>query len=697
MKQIKSNYFSQKIILLLSLMLLGITVSFANVGSAKYYRKATKYFKNREYYQAAQSYEKYLSDLKGSLAYVSPIEESHDKKLKGKLWETYQDAVYHLAESYRLSEDYPNAEKYYEEARGFKSSDYPSLGYWYAVTLRANKKYDEAIYVFNEFIKGKPENKKLLMEAKKQLADIDFIKTELKKTANNAYVVEPHTIKGQVACYALAVEHGDTLAFTSVETETKVDEKGKSSYSYATKLYESIYSQNVLDHKKLIAAPEDGQESGLASFTRDGSKMFFTKWAMVDGKKKSAIYIRTKTASGWSTPVKMGEQVNLNGFSSTEPYVTSDAKYLLFSSDRPGGQGGFDIWCVSLDNNLHASAANNLGNNINTAGDEGSPFYNSKMGTLVYASNGLVGMGGFDIYYSKRRADFLHWEKPVNPGAPINSVKDDMYYMSTDEDNLWGKAWLSSDRNSDAGLALFSVNENTPSTKQRIYGQVFDAVSKKPLSGVLIVVSDEGTPKKVLSGKSTDKNGRYEFELKNVSKFSIHVEKDGFAELDNMYTTTSAGDSARNVVIYLNQAKNEVVDLTKAQSGLKEDAKLLFGKVSTLGHFGFKKATLSARMIDKLDSLASILKENPSVKVLLNGYTDAVGSASYNIKLSQDRVDKCVDYLVRVGGIARERLEAKGYGEASPIAPEKINGKDNPSGRAENRRVEYVLMDGTEN
>ena len=142
------------------------------------------------------------------------------------------------------------------------------------------------------------------------------------------------------------------------------------------------------------------------------------------------------------------------------PVSQQTAVIFLFSSDRAGGSGGYDIWAASLDSSLEPIQVRNLGNVINTAGDEEAPYLHDKSRTLVFSSNGRVGMGGFDIYYAKGSFGLNDWEKPVNAGAPLNSSKDDMYYVSTDEDDVWNTGWISSDRSSECCLALFSVKGN---------------------------------------------------------------------------------------------------------------------------------------------------------------------------------------------------------------------------------------------
>ena len=169
-----------------------------------------------------------------------------------------------------------------------------------------------------------------------------------------------------------------------------------------------------------------GVHDGMATFSHDGKFMFFTRWTKKNNQTISYIYTSHLTEKGWTEPVRAPEPLNQEGSNSAQPYLTSDGRYVLFSSDRPGGAGGYDLWKASLDSNHEVIQVQNLGNVINTSGDEEAPYFHEKSGTLVFSSDGHVGMGGFDIFYAQGNFSLSDWEKPVNAGAPLNSSKDDL-------------------------------------------------------------------------------------------------------------------------------------------------------------------------------------------------------------------------------------------------------------------------------
>ena len=222
---------------------------------------------------------------------------------------------------------------------------------------------------------------------------------------------------------------------------------------------------------KVLNFHPTGLETGSATLSRDGSKLFFTGWTKNRQEKRSAIYVVSRTDTGWTVPVPAGAPLNLPDANSSQPFLTPDGHYLLFCSDRKGGLGQQDIWYCTMDKNLEPVTAVNLGATINTTRDDVSPYYHAASRTLVFSSNGRTGMGGYDFYYAKRAAGFSNWSQPENPGIPFNSSKDELYFTSTDALNLWNTAWFSSDRNSNCCLALFSATLNH---RQIISGRILD-------------------------------------------------------------------------------------------------------------------------------------------------------------------------------------------------------------------------------
>ncbi|MBX3238618.1 MAG: OmpA family protein [Chitinophagaceae bacterium] len=666
-------------------IMLGICV--ANAGHAQggtgYFVKAEKLFTEKKYYEAAQYYEKYLETEKGKTVRATPFAVSKKSAGKSNL-SLHNEAVYRLAESYRKLNDYTKAEKYYSEAVLFSRKAYPAAQYWYGVSLRANQKYDEALQAFVAFQENYHTMDELLTGADKEIANLSFVKSQQERLKDK-FTITKQTVNGTSAYAASLPVNNDEIYFTSIHTDLKA-QKEKKDY-YVARLYKSAsVDNNVESAPERVTIPgEAGYNTGLATFAKGGKKMFFTKWSVEDGETVSAIYSSEKTDTGWSKPVRLPEPVNVKGANSTQPFVTVDESYLLFSSDRKGGVGKYDLWFAHLDRDCNVLKVTNMGNMINTPGDDLAPSYHTLSRHLFYSSNGRVGMGGFDIYYARGDFQLLNWETPENAGAPINSSRDDLYYVPTDEINPWNTGLLSSDRDTDCCLDLYSVKQNN---KQFVSGLVLDCETRRPVVDAIVTVKDNKRGKILLS-RSTGADGSYSFELNNTSQFDIVAEKKGFETANSnfilKFTTEEEHFRNRDICLSPVEIRPSIPEVDDVLASLTE--------ASTLAKFSFNKYSLNQSYYQMLDSLVAIMDRYPGIVIEIGGHTDSKGSEEYNLKLAESRVNACIQYLVRKG-VSRSRLVGKAYGECCPLEPEYMNGEDNPAGRERNRRVEYKLLQG---
>ena len=681
---VKLNTFSLVALVIINCNTFVFTNAVAQGGRRGYFNKAEQLHRQQKYVEAAQYYEKYLASERSFTAKADPFSVGKKTGTHNGI-SIHQEAVYHLAESYRLSYDYNNAEKYYKEAATFSEKIYPAATYWYGVTLRANQKYAEAIEVLSTFRERYLQMDEVGLATDRELLNLSFIKEQLSKN-RPGFFVTPVSSPTNSSAYAETVRAGDTVVFTAIQkpaaTATSPSKSAPADPPARAKLFEAVQQDGILQNaSEWKSGTPEGFHDGLATFA--GNKMFFTRWADVDGKPVAALYAAERKEQGWSTPVKLREPFNMPGSSSTQPFATPDGKYLLFSSDRAGGIGKYDLWFIELDSNAHALIAKNMGNVINTVEDEFSPSYHVQSKTVIFSSNGRTGMGGFDIYYSRGSIILSDWDIPANAGSPINSSKDDLYYISTDEDNLWNTGLVSSDRDTaSCCLAMYSIRQDN---KQFVNGIVIDCATQKPVADVTLIVRDSKNGKPLRAAR-TDGNGNYAFEMSNTSRFSIFAERKGYDTTSRKYIIRfeSDADSLHNDPICLNIRLSDYAD------SLQGVLDKLANTSSTLARFKYNKATINGSFA-QLDSLALLMKQYPTMKIEIGGYTDTKGTEEYNLALAQKRVDACISYLVKKG-ISRDRLVGKPYGECCPLEPETIDGKDNPAAREKNRRVEYKLL-----
>jgi len=656
-------------------------------SSTAYFNQATRLFNGKKFFEAAQCYEKYLAFGNTVRPHAMPF--AVQKSGKSTI-DPRHEATYKLAECYRFTNDFVQAEKWYKKSMEQHGQPYPLARLWYAMSLRANEKYDTAITVLGDFQMNYGKLDAYSYLASRELDNLRFIQDQLTPGKRAAFFVNRQQVNDSISGFGLRPIGADSLLFTSTEVSTITTGKArkpKTTEQFHNQLFLSTGSDTSLAQISKFSFPpaEAGINQGQLSLSKDKMTAYFTRWSSDPAAPQAMIYKSRWSDTGWSKPKALGNSINQPGSNNKQPFITDDGHFIVFASDRKGGSGGYDLWVASIDSAGAVGKARNLGGAINTIGDEVSPYYHSVAGTLVFASNGLVGMGGFDIYGAKGSLLLNDWTRPVNPGSELNSSKDDMYYVSRDPENLWNEGWISSDRSSECCLALYSTRQNN---RQHISGQVVDCGNQAPLANTSVTVSDKrhpGNNKTV----TTDENGRYVFEASNLSYYELLTTREKYEPKTGSYQVRidTGDDSVENAIICLVMKRDSVTSLDQLHEELRR-----LSKSSELSRFAFGKSDLKRGAYGNFDSLVHIMNKYPTARIQVLGFTDGKGSEEFNLRLAQARVDICIAYLVKQG-IGRDRLVGKAMGECCPIEPETINGKDNPKGRARNRRVEYKLLE----
>lgn len=640
-------------------------------------RMADVYFVNKEYYAAAEYYKKALKISPDSVGFVVPYSfESQISAAKdGPKKDEYEHAVFQLATSLRLYKNFQDAEKWYAIATGFTNAKYALSTFYYAECLRANLRYEEAINTFNTFINKYQLNDGFKEKAKMEIESCKYAINENKFPR----LVKTARLQNQVnkagSNYA-PVLIDKTFYFTSsrpVATAGKTEVlEGQNSGKvikketpYVNTIYTLNDKPNAVDVRiEKVNLDAKKMESAAVAFHPNGNTMFFTAWVN-KGERTKLIYSAKRNGDHWSEPVALGQEVNVNGYNSIQPSVSKDGRFLIFASDRPGGQGKYDLWYTLLgpDGSIVGSGQN-LGATINTAEDEQAPYYNSKTKKLIYSSNGKIGLGGFDFYESE--GSLTNWSTPLNLGYPFNSAKDDLYFTPLDEEGQEG--YISSDRGSVCCLEVFHVKR----TNLNVSGLLTDCGTMKPLEGVKVTLSGKDFEKQTVI---TDASGKYSFKINSNRGLQINAVKDNFFAKNISYTYDQ-------LVL--------VDTLLRADLCLEP---IVIDKPIVLKNifYEFDKADLTEASKLTLNTLYDIMNDNPNIAIELSAHTDIMGTEAYNLDLSDRRAKSCVTYLV-AKGIAADRMTWKGYGFSMPIAPNKLDdGKDNPEGRALNRRTEFKV------
>jgi OOP family OmpA-OmpF porin len=659
-----------------------VAVAFAACMQAQviydYLKGADDYFAKGDYYSAANYYEKYLgkggknAKLKNTDGYTPySNQKAPGKRRKGAV-SSKEQALYNLAECYRKLHYYEKAEPLYTEVLALPSKgQFPYARYWYAMTLRSLGKYQEAEAAMKQFSTEYTAADSYKTNADKEIKNLAYIQKQLKREDLKLYKVGK--LAGEVpdtgAAYAPLI-FKDDFYFTS----TKSEKGAPKLQEHNNRVYQAAYKEGNISGVKKVEVPEsDDIQQGVVAFSRDGNIMYVTRWANKDGKKLAVLCrsIRGKNNS-WSTPEVITSGINAEGYSSQQPFVMPDGKYLLFASDMPGGQGGFDLWMAPIDVNGREGKPVNMGKVLNTVGDEQAPYYHEASKTLVFSSNGMVGMGGYDFFYSK--GYIKDWTAPFNFGHPVNSIKDDLYFVSKGgPKNILDDVVISSDRNNVCCLELLTLHKDR--LPKKLKGVVVSCEDKKPLSGVAVTVLDT-INNKTVGEFTTDSSGGYSLTLDEYRPLKVRAMFSGYY----MDSLNFKGPSDEEELQF------NITDICLVP--FPKDNPFIMKNI----FYDFDSVNFQPASTPELDRLVALMKSDPLVNIEIGSHTDNKGTPEYNEKLSSGRAKAVVAYLSQ-SGIDKRRLSYKGYGETVPIASnENADGTDNPEGRQLNRRTEVKIL-----
>lgn len=452
---------------------------------------------------------------------------------------------------------------------------------------------------------------------------------------------------------------------------------GDAPMQYQEDMYVSYWNGSKWSYSEPLPAPMNGYgNEGSQSFSADGRYMFFVQCTNRENVGSCDIWYSIRKGDKWSNPINLGEPANSRYWESN-PVMSPTGDMIYFTSNRPNGLGGKDIWCVQvyIDDYGYLKTYNPqpLGKPINTDKDEFAPFIHADNHTLYFSSDGHKGLGGQDIFRSVRSDDGT-WSTPENLGYPINTHGDESGFVIN---GLGNRAYFASDQLENNGKKLDIYEIDLPINLQprtrMVYspGRVYDIKTGKPLQA-RVEIFEGATNARHFESISDAANGSFVAFLPENSQlpthnsqliFALSAQREGY--LPYTMSITSPGDSI-------------LVGLTRIASGNSITLNNLY--------FDYDSDKILPNSYAEIQRLMLFLKQNKNIKIKIVGHTDNQGSNAYNLDLSRRRAEALMNALIKKG-ISADRLIAEGKGSTQPITT-----NDTEEGRAQNRRVEVIIQ-----
>lgn len=595
-------------------------------------------------------------------------------------------------------------QKYFFDAYKLKPTVTAEIRYFLGICYHLNGEWKKAINEYNAI--GTINNEDLFVLKAKAAKGIKECRNgeQLGKKKSRVWIDNlGESVNSKYPDYAPVISADEAIM---IYTARRPEELMSPFGGYFEDLYVSKNEGGVWSKSKQVGKPIniEGQHDAAIGLSSDGHTLF-----IYNDKRGNGDILISKDENGeWTKPVSLGKNINTKDYHEPDASLTFDGKVLYFTSNKPGGKGGHDIYKSKWDADKEEwGVGENLGDIINTAYEERSVFIHPDGETMYFASTGHNTMGGYDLFYSKLKDGV--WQKPINFGAPLNTPHDDVQlvvagngrygYYSSYKSTGYGEK--------DIYLITFLGPEKPPvmSTEDNLIASITEPVKEKIVEPIIIseganmailtgLIKDEITSEplkanvvlidnkenKIIAEFASDAvTGKYLVSLPGGNNYGIAVKKDGFLfHSENFVIPNESG--------FKQYEKN--VDLKKIEIGQKIILRNIF--------FDISKWSLRSESVNELERLIKLMNENPSMKIELSGHTDTRGSIENNRVLSENRAKSVVDYLVK-HGISSTRLKFAGYGEEQPIhSDSKIYNEKSKSKREElhqnNRRTEFKVL-----
>lgn len=571
------------------------------------------------------------------------------------------------------------AEIYYDEKNDEKSMEYyqktididPSYdmnSYYRLALLYKNKKeYEKSKTLLNYYIskQNNPKYKDKVIKCQEEIENIDFIINSINNPVPFSPINLGQNINDTLDQYLPFLTCDENLFFTQ-----RAD--GKEDF-YMSQKEDKTNDEIIPQWQKKIKMPypfNSENNEGAGSISPDGRVIYFARCDAKTGYGSCDIYCSEKIGDKWSEAKNLGPNVNSSAWDS-QPTIASDGRTLFFASNRKSGYGQSDIYYTYKQKNGQWTEAKNLGPTINTPGKEMSPFIHPSNTTLYFSSDYGKTMGKMDIFYS-RIVDGKMTERK-NIGYPINTDKDETCFIVSPNGKY---AIYASNREQGYGLldlyafSLYKQAQPTPVIYMK--GKVVYQ-DKKQGNQALFEIKNIKTNRLVASTVSDKVNDTYMLTLPIGEDYALSVTCDGYL----FYSENFSLDKDTASLIAKSSLEKDINLIP-----IKEGNKIVLNNI----FFATNSYELLPTSDSEIETIEQLMKNNPTIKIEISGFTDNVGKDAYNMNLSQKRAESVRQALIQKG-VKEDRLVAKGYGNSKPVAS-----NDTEQGRQKNRRTEMVIF-----
>ncbi len=622
--------------------------------------------------------------------------------------------TYILAECYANTRDYVPAAHYYVAAYYLDKKDYPLSSYFAAQMFKQQGEYKQAIQWFTTFLtdnkKTPTENptnnnygrqvkqkqyKDLKKAAQVEIDGCTMAMASIKNpeavniincgpNVNSPYTeLSPYPLGDSMLLFSTLNRSGVASShkyMDYVNTRNSGDMKATEHFMLAKKQpgYVDSFQWPLPFNDGGFNNAEPGTEVGNGCYSPGGDRFYFTRCHVGDSFKfVCKIFVSTFEERKWGAPRQILDDGGDETSSNSMPFVAKVGKkeIVFFASNRKlQSRGGYDLWYSVVDpRNGTYRRPQNCGKTINTKGDELTPYYDSRVKKLYFATNGLKSMGGFDIYVADGGPS--RYSNVHNMGYPINTSADEFYFIK----DPVGKpdAYVVSNRIGTIALKNPTCCNDIWRIQYEptlvVVGKVIDKKTNTLMPQSVVKMVDQKSDMNTYNSE----DGNFLFQMTRNHSYVLTADKPGYtssrATVSTMSVKRSDPDDTVNVTIYLDSIRQSF-------------------SVSNI-YYDYDQATLRTESVASLDTLVHFMVDNPSLVVEIYSYTDGKGTMEYNMALSQRRAQSVLDYLEK-NGIERTRMSAKGFGPKNPVAAETgADGKsDNPMGRQLNRRTEFRII-----